>query len=204
MKQNTKIGILGGTFDPVHNGHIQIAQFISETMGLNQILFIPAGDPAHKKGTKVTEAGLRYEMLASAIKDINNFKISDIEIKRKGLTYTVDTLKEIRKTFSKDIQLIYIIGADIIPELDTWKDYKENFKLCKYAAISRPGYTPEFFKNSIKKMSSLGADITPIEFPGIDISSRDIREKIKNSESVAGLLPDGVSDIIKRESLYME
>ena len=192
---------MGGTFDPVHYGHINTAKDAAARMGLSEVLFIPSGTPSHK-GTS-TDPNIRYSMLLEAIKGYNTFKISDIEINRSGFTYTIDTLRELTGTFGIT-EIIYLIGADVVRELDTWRDYKEVFKLCRFAAMQRPGYPSDSFKADIEKMSALGADIFSVEVSQMDISSRIIREKIKNKESVHGLLPEEVIGIIERERLYVD
>ena len=118
-----RIGILGGTFDPVHNGHIYLAKKVCQRLKLSKIIFIPAYIPPHKKGTKVTQARHRHNMLKLAIRGNKIFKISDMEIKRKGRSYSVQTLRQLRKRYGQKAEIFFITGSDSLQELDKWKTY---------------------------------------------------------------------------------
>lgn len=197
-----KIGIMGGTFDPVHYGHLQAAKEVRSALSLDSVLFIPAGDPVYKRHYQVTAADVRYAMLKEAIAGEEGFLLSDMEIRREGATYAVDTLKELHRLYPKDTEFYYIIGADVVAELDTWKSYEEDFRMCTFAAVCRPGYTSAQFEAAVKKMTSLGAKIVPVNILQLDISSREIRQKAAKGESVENLVPPGVQRRIIQEGLY--
>lgn len=196
-----KIGIMGGTFDPVHLGHIGAAEQVQKALSLDKVLFIPAGDPVYKRHYHITAAAIRYQMLKEAIAHEQSFEISDMEIRRIGATYAVDTLKELHATYPADTRFYYIIGADVVAELDTWKSYEEDFRLCTFAAVCRPGYSKDEFNAAVEKMTALGARIVPVDIVQRDVSSSEIRRKAVNGEDVADLVPDSVQRRIK-EGLY--
>lgn len=197
-----KIGIMGGTFDPVHYGHIGAAKQVQKALALDKVLFIPTGDPMNKRHYHVTAAAVRYEMLEEAIADEDMFVISDMEIRRAGATYAVDTLRELHAMYPADTEFYYIIGADVVAELNTWKSYEEDFRLCTFAAVCRPGYSREQFDKSVARMTALGARIVPVDIVQRDISSSEIRKKAANGEDVTDLVPPSVQYKISREGLY--
>lgn len=196
-----KIGIMGGTFDPVHYGHIGAAKQVQEVLALDKVLFIPAGDPAYKRHYQVTAAAVRYQMLKEAIANEPSFILSDMEIRRAGATYAVDTLKELHAQYPGDTEFYYIIGADVVAELDTWKSYEEDFHMCTFAAVCRPGYSKAQFDAAVAKMTALGARIVPVDIVQRDVSSSEIRKKASMGEDVAELVPPSVQRRIE-EGLY--
>src|SRR5690554_814577 len=135
-----KIGILGGTFDPIHYGHLISAQWSMESFSLDRILFIPTGSPPHKQEKEVLSADHRYQMILLAIKDHPHFQISTIELTRKDPSYTIDTIRELQNKYDNDTQLFFITGADSILELHTWKRYEELLDSCCFIATTREGY----------------------------------------------------------------
>ncbi len=197
-----KLGIMGGTFDPVHYGHIGAAKEVCLALSLDYVLFIPAGDPVYKRHYQVTAADVRYQMLKEAIAPEETFLISDMEIRRQGATYAVDTLKELHRMYPENTEFYYIIGADVVAELNTWKSYEEDFRLCTFAAVCRPGYSKEQFDAAVAKMTGLGAKIVPVDIVQRDISSREIRQKVTKGDSVADLVPESVQRRILQEGLY--
>lgn len=199
-----KLGIMGGTFDPVHFGHIFIAEEVRRELKLDEIWFIPSGNPAHKRGKEVAPAEKRYQMLQAAIASYPQFSISDIEMKRDGYTYTIDTLQELHRILPPDTLLHYIVGADVVAELDTWKAYQEDFKLCSFVAVRRPGYNQTLFQNSVEKMRGLGARILVVQTTQRNISSSEIRSKVRNGQSISALVPPAVETIIQQERLYYD
>ena len=187
-----KIGIMGGTFDPIHDGHLGAAKEVRAALSLDYVLFIPAGDPVYKRDHAVTAANIRYQMVEEAIAAEEGFYISDMEIRRQGATYAVDTLKELHDMYPKGTEFYYIIGADVVAELDTWKSYEEDFRMCIFAAVCRPGYSQDQFQSSVAKMTALGARIIPVDIAQRDISSREIRQKVTKGDTVAHLVPESV------------
>jgi|GEM_PF-305597 len=187
-----RIGILGGTFDPVHNGHIYLAEKVCKKLSLDKVIFIPAYLPPHKKGQKVTSARHRFNMLKLAIKGRKNFRLSDMEIKRKGRSYSVETLRRLRRKYGCKAELFFITGADSLKDLDKWKDLREILALCKFVVVKRPGF---------------GASKVPEGFIFLDINAKDIsateiRGNINLNEPLGGLLPGPVKRYIQRYAVY--
>jgi len=187
-----KIGILGGTFDPVHNGHIYLAKKSYAKLRLDKIIFIPSYLPPHKKGVKVTSARHRFNMLKLAIRANKKFKISDMEIRRKGRSYSVDTLRRLRKKYGAKAGLFFITGSDSLKELDKWKNLAEILRLCRFVAVERPGF----------KIKDLPKGFAALKINAKNISSTDIRNKIKSGKSLTNLMPGAVTRYIYKHSLY--
>jgi len=202
MKEQ-RLGILGGTFDPIHYGHLVIAEEIRETMGLEKVIFIPSGNPPHKKNIKVTQAIHRYNMVKLAIDSNPYFEVSTIEIEREGYSYTIDTLKQLKQIYGQDTTLFFMTGADVIPELVTWRSFENLFTLCEFVAVLRPGFEREsllekieYYKNNYK------AIIHIVDAPLIGISSTIIRERVKKGKTIKYLVPESVEKYIKENGLY--
>lgn len=200
----TKIGILGGTFNPIHNGHLIMAEEIRETFKLDKILFIPSGTPPHKSGDEVIDKEHRVNMVLEAIKDNKFFEKSRIEVERKGYTYTIDTLKELKASQKEDVLLYYIIGADVLYDLLNWKDYQLVLKECKFIAALRPGNESDKFERHVKYLkTNFEAKISKGYIPLIDISSTEIRKRVKEGRTIKYLVPESVENYIKKNKLYL-
>lgn len=200
-----RIGIYGGTFDPIHYGHLMCAQNIKEMYDLDKVIFVPSGIPPHKNLKEVTSAKHRFNMVWHAIDKNPCFEVSDVEIQREGYTYSVDTIKLLRKKYKDEALLFYIIGADVVLDLLNWKDCHEVFKLCSFIAALRPGYKKERVIEYIKYLkSAYNADIYVTEVPLIQLSSTDIRNRVKKSKSVKYYIPERVEEYIIKKSLYSE
>ncbi|MCL2575360.1 MAG: nicotinate-nucleotide adenylyltransferase [Defluviitaleaceae bacterium] len=169
-----KIGILGGTFDPPHFGHIRAAQWACDEYGLDEVIFLPTGNPVFKQGKDVTDAEMRYEMCLLATADYPNFSVSRMEIEREGATYTIDTMREF-VTLMPDVQLYFIIGADAARSFDKWRDSDEILRLCTLSEVPRVDE---------------------------DISSSQVREATGTLKSLTGLVAPNVADYIRRYGLY--
>lgn len=189
----TRIGVLGGTFDPVHEGHIYLARKVSQKLKLSRIIFIPTYSPPHKKGIKVTPAKHRYSMLKLAITGNEKFKISDMEIKRKGRSYSVETLRRLRKRYGHKTEFFFITGSDSLRELGKWKALEEILKLCKFVVVERPGF----------EIKHLPEDISCLKVKAKDISATEIRRRIKTGKILAGMISDKVGRYIRRNKLYI-
>ncbi len=187
-----RIGILGGTFDPVHNGHLYLAREASRKLRLNKVIFIPTNLPPHKKTAKITLARHRYNMLKLAIGNSKKFKVSDIEIKRKGRSYSVETMKLLRKKYGKSVELFFITGSDSLKELRKWKSLKEFLKLCKFVVVKRPNFP---IKGDLRNFIVLCINAK-------DISATDIRNRIKKSYPVSKITPKKVLSYIAKYRLY--
>jgi nicotinate-nucleotide adenylyltransferase len=201
-----KIGIMGGTFNPIHNGHLVTAQEALNQFCLNEVIFIPAGDPPHKVEKHLADAEDRYLMTVIATSSNSSFFVSRIEIDRKGKSYTIDTVKELRKTYGMDSELFFITGADAILEILSWKDTDEIVTLAKFIAATRPGYDLSKIKDlrSTLFASEEGVNdkIFIMEIPALAISSTNIRERIKDCRPINYLVPEGVSNYILKHGLY--
>jgi nicotinate-nucleotide adenylyltransferase len=188
-----RIGILGGTFDPPHNGHIAIASAALDKLDLQKIIFIPAKIQPFKAGIAVSSVDDRMAMLGLALSDHDKFEISNIEIKREGISFTVDTLKALRGTYPLD-ELYLLIGADNVPQIEKWHQADEITRLCKIAAANRPGY---------RKSGSFSERILFFEMTPVDASSTEIRRKVRAGESISAMTPQSVEDYIFSHKLYI-
>lgn len=201
--KSLKIGICGGTFDPIHMGHLAIAELVRCELNLDKVLFIPSGMPPHKDINFVTNPIHRLNMVKCAISENSYFEAVDIEVKRKGYTYTVDTLNELHKIYPPDTTFYYIIGADVVMDLLTWKRSEEVFVLAKFVAIMRAGYLDKDFNERINALrQKFDLDITSLEAPLIEVSSTFIRERINKNKSVKYLVSECVEEYIKKNNLY--
>ena len=194
-----RIGIMGGTLDPVHNGHIEIARSVRAELGLDGVMLLPAGDPPHKK--RESDKLDRLEMAKRAAAEFDWMFVSDLEIARKGTTYTVDTLRALKRK-QPDAEWIYIIGADTLNILDSWRNFPEIAQLCAFAAVSRPGVSGERAYAALLK-ERYGAEIIFAKASGPDISSTAIRARVAEGRSIRGLAPDSVCDYIREKGLYL-
>lgn len=200
-----RIGILGGTFNPIHMGHLIMAEEVCKHHHLSKIIFIPAYIPPHKYVKDLTEAHHRYEMIKAAISEKSKLEVSDIEIKREGRSYTIDTVQEILDHYGKDSEVFLIMGADSLNELELWKNIKRLSQLCHFVIINRPGFKTEV---SARLLEIIGSDKMSdmerlrIEIDPVDISSTDIRKRVNGGGEIKGLIPEGVEAYIKEHGLY--
>jgi len=189
-----KIGLLGGTFNPIHCGHLKIASRAQKVLGLKKVIFIPSARPPHKKESNLPSSKDRYEMVKLAIKNNSRFSISDIELKRKGKSWTIDTVFIFKKLYPKS-QIYFIIGADTLLEIPTWRNYKKLLKICRFVVVNRPGY-------SIKDCRLKIADFIRVKMRGVNVSSLEIRKRIKNGIEIENLIPAKVEKYIRKKGLY--
>lgn len=202
MPGKVKIGIMGGTFDPIHYGHLLIAEVARHKFDLQKIIFIPTGSPPHKKVYQVSEANDRLKMVELAITENINFALSTIEINRTGLSYTVDTMTELSK-LDPETEYYVITGADAIVEILTWERVADLAGLCYFIAATRPGYDFNRLDNEIQNMPDfLQKKIFTIEIPGLAISSTEIRKRVMENQPIRYLLPDKVAAYIGQRKLY--
>ncbi len=203
MLNRGRVGIMGGTFDPIHYGHLVTAEAARSQFGLDEVVFTPAGNPPHKKDYEVTPAEARYLMTVLAINDNPFFKVSRMELDRPGYTYTIDTLKQFSELYGENVQLFFISGADAVLDILTWKDVGDVMQYCTFIAATRPGYPREKITQKLCELKKLyGKEVFPMEVTGLDISSTDIRRRIKEGLSVKYLLPDSVEKYIEKNGLY--
>lgn len=201
-----KFGILGGTFNPIHTGHLKIASGVYNKFDVSRIIFIPVNQPPHKSADKFVEPHQRYEMIKEAIRGVDYFEVSDIEIKRKGKSYTIDTVQTLLQQYGADSEIYLIIGADSVSELNTWRDIVLLTKMCKFVVVNRPDYAIAGLENLTHVLAKdviLGIKSRMVEIPPVAASSTLIRKKLKNGENITDLTPKAVVDYIKENKLYV-
>lgn len=197
-----RIGIFGGTFDPSHNGHLVVAEYVRTEMALDQVLFIPAGRPWFKEGQTVTDAGHRLEMTRLAVADSPHFAVSDMDVRRRGPTYTFDTLTELRGDMGKGVDFYFILGVDALNELHRWRRPCDVLDLATLVGVTRPGAekVDRAAVDSIREGAS--DEVVIVDGPLVDISAADIRRRMSEGLSVRGIIPQAVEDYAKRHGLY--
>lgn len=201
MTKAKRLGILGGTFDPIHIGHLATAEAVRMEYGLDTILFIPSANPPHKQDVEVTDASHRYAMTVLATETNPHFDVSKIEMERKGLSYTLYTLQELLSLYGEDTELYFITGADALAELHTWHNIYGVLELTHFIAASRPGIdkTDEI----IESFGELGkAKIHRLTIPELEISATDIRQRVTEGRSIRYIVPDAVVQYIEENRLY--
>lgn len=201
--EKVKIGVLGGTFDPVHLGHIGMADEARKALDLVEVIFVPAGQPVGKSARRVTPAGQRIEMLRLAIIGRPYLKISYMEIERPGPSYTVDTLDAIGKRYGGKAEIYFILGWDSLAQLPAWHEPERIAGLCTLVAVPRPGYPRPDLKALGKKIPGIAKKVIFLKNPQLDISSTTIREKTARREAIEGLVPGLVAEYIKKHRLYI-
>lgn len=197
-----KIGIMGGTFDPIHNGHLIVAEYTRTYLNLDRIIFIPSGKHPFKDNKKVTDPNKRMDMISLSIESNKYFNLSDIEINREGITYTIDTIKTLKAYYKKD-EIFFIIGSDILFQIEKWKDFDHLIEIVRFALISRPSDNNIEATNKLKDLKEkYKINIIEVEAPLIDISSTEIRNRVKEGLSIKYLVPELVNNYIIEHNLY--
>ncbi len=200
-----RLAIMGGTFDPIHYGHLVTAEAVRREFQTERVLFIPTGSPPHKSNSQVSGTEHRYLMTVLATEDNPFFYTSRMEIDRPGATYTIDTIQELRKICHKDAQLYFITGADAVSDIFTWKEPEKLLTLCHFVAVTRPGYNKnDVLENARQLNSKYNSQIHFLEVPALAISSTDIRNRVKHSKAIKYLLPQEVETYIMKHGLYQE
>lgn len=195
MTSRRRLGVMGGTFDPIHHGHLVAASEVQSVFGLDQVIFVPTGRPWQKSGKDISDPEHRYLMTVVATAANPRFTVSRVDIDRPGQTYTIDTLRDLKRQFPDD-ELFFITGADALTNILTWKNYQELFELAHFVGVTRPGHS----------MSTEGLpadDVTLIEVPAMAISSTACRMRVRREEPVWYLVPDGVVQYINKYKLYL-
>lgn len=217
-----RLGILGGSFNPVHNGHLAIARQTRNLIPLDQILFVPAGDPPHKLTGTLAPAKDRYEMVRLAIASDPTFAVSDVEINRPGKSYTLDTIRRLRQQYGASTRLFFLIGLDAFLDFPTWREPATLLTLCSFVVISRPGISfrslasmtlfPAIPEESLAALdagrrSKLEIPLSDhqlicVHVPPTHVSASDIRHRVRQAQSVTDLLPASVESYIIQHHLY--
>lgn len=189
---------MGGTFDPIHYGHLVTAEAVRHEFDIDMTLFIPTGRPPHKNNDYVTDPEDRYMMTVLATETHPSFYVSRIEIERVGKTYTIDTINQLKESSPKGTEFFFITGADAFLQIFTWKNPEELLKSCTFIAATRPGYDRSLILNEIKDKETVHF----IEVPALSISSSDIRKRVQEQRPIKYLLPESVENYIYKHNLY--
>jgi nicotinate-nucleotide adenylyltransferase len=198
-----KIGVLGGTFDPVHNGHLIVAEEAKNELNLAEVIFVPAGQPWLKVDRPISPAEHRLQMLRLALANKPDFKLSTIEIERAGPSYTVDTITEFRDKLGGEDELFFILGWDNLAELPQWREPSRLIKMCYLVAAPRPGYPRPKLKVLEASIPGISQRVMFMDRPEIDISASAIRDRVARGLSVRHLVPEPVNRYIKEHNLYI-
>ena len=199
-----KTGILGGTFDPIHNGHLAVAEEARTYLNLTEVLFVPAGQPWMKSDRPISPAVHRVEMLRLALQAKPYFKLSTIEVERQGLSYSVDTLAKLKAQSVAASDFYFIIGWDSLAHIMLWKDPLKLIQLCFLVAVPRPGYDRPEIKKLGKEIPGITRKVIFMDKPRVGISATDIRDKVAQGLSIYGLVPEKVAEYIKENRLYLK
>jgi len=201
-----KLGIMGGTFDPVHIGHLVMVDEALSQFGLDHVVFIPSARPPHKTDVESSPPVERLRMVRFAIEGNENLSVSDMEIEREGLSYTVDTLHELHRIHGENTELFFIIGVDALLEILTWKEPAELLAQSKFIAVTRPGYSLENVYRALPELENRGRppaeSVLDMGIPALDISSTDIRERVAGGRPFRYLVPESVWSYILQKGLY--
>lgn len=189
-----KIGVMGGTFDPIHHGHLVAASEVADRFGLDEVIFVPTGQPWQKGGREVSPAEERYLMTVVATASNPRFSVSRVDLDREGPTYTVDTLTDLRAA-EPDAAMFFITGADALGAILSWRDVDELFALAHFVGVTRPGY-------ELEDDHLPDGAVTLVEVPAMAISSTDCRRRVAEGHPVWYLVPDGVVQYIAKRGLY--
>lgn len=190
-----RIGVFGGTFDPIHYGHLVAAEYAAAQMSLDRVIFMPAGDPWQKSSSVVAGREDRYKMTLFAIADNPRFEVSRIEIDRTGPSYTIETLRQLRGSQAEQTELYFIAGADALAEVQTWHEPEQVSQLATFIGVTRPG-------SQVSVPELIEGNTQIVEVPGFDIASSDIRARLATGAPVRYLMPDPVLAYIRSQRLY--
>ncbi len=195
-------GILGGTFDPIHNAHLAIAEEVRWRLSLDEIIFVPAGCPRLKSASPLATPEQRLHMVRLAISGSPYYKLSTVEIERPGPSCSVDTVTELRKQLDKDGELYFILGQDNLAGLPRWREPERLVRMCRLVAVPRPGHPLPDLEALEASVPSLAESLIRLDAPHIDISASNIRERVSQGLSIRHLVPEAVADYIVERGLY--
>lgn len=194
-RSGRRIGIMGGTFDPIHNGHLVAASEVASRFLLDEVVFVPTGQPWQKADYEVSTAEDRYLMTVIATASNPRFQVSRVDIDREGPTYTVDTLRDLRAVYGPKVDLFFITGADALDKILGWKDADQIFDLAHLVGVTRPGFV-------LSDAHLPAATVSLVQVPAMAISSTDCRQRVSAGQPVWYLVPDGVVQYIAKRQLY--
>ncbi len=216
-KKLIRLGLFGGTFNPIHYGHLRSGEEVAEALDLEQVWFMPAGFPPHKAPTEVTPFEVRLAMTRLAVGRHPRLKVYDLEGRRPGKSYSIETLRQLRQEFGPEAELFFILGLDSMLEIATWKDYRDLFTLCHFVVLDRPGYARGQLAEVLREQVHRGFKALPtgdFEHPSgyrvlvlattlMDIAASRIRRLVRQGKSVRYLLPEAVRRFILKNRLYI-
>jgi nicotinate-nucleotide adenylyltransferase len=198
-------GILGGSFDPIHNAHLHVAREARRRLALDRVLFVPARVPPHKPVAAATSAERRLAMVKLAIAGEPGFEVSDVELRREGPSYTIDTVRSELDRLGADAEIFFLVGTDQALELDTWRRIDDLARLCTLVPVARPGFHLADLDRLARKLpAELAARIksAALDTAPMDVSSTDIRRRVREGQSIADLVPPAVARYIREHGLY--
>ncbi len=198
-----KIGVLGGTFDPIHLAHLAVAEAVKAELDLAEVIFVPAGQPWLKANNYISAAEHRVQMVRLAIAGKSYFRLSTMEIDRPGPSYTVDTMAELRGQIKASDELYFILGWDNLAELPRWREPARLIQLCYLVAVPRPGYPVPDLMKLAGDIPGLSKRVIIMDKPQLDISATEIRKRLSRGEPINDLVPEAVAEYIKRQGLYL-
>lgn len=203
LMSRRRVGFMGGTFDPIHHGHLVTAESVYESFDLEVVIFIPAGSPPHKPGSEVTEAHHRLNMTRLATESNPHFSVSSVEIEREGPSYTIETMRYFRGRYGPEADLYFITGVDAVMEMRQWRNSEGLFELCTFIAATRPGYpTDSFFRFRDQLSSEHRKAVKMLAVPALAISSSDLQRRVCSGRSIKYLVPEPVERYIYDNGLY--
>jgi len=199
-----RLGIMGGTFDPVHYGHLVTAEVARVKFHLDMVVFVPSGTPPHKHGVEISPGRDRYMMTVLATATNSHFEVSRMELDRPGPSYTVDTVREFQSRCEPATELFFITGADAAVEIFTWKEAHELLRMCAFIVATRPGYCTTRLEAELERARGISTHgIFVVEVPALAISSTDIRARVRQGDAIRYLLPESVENYIRKAGLYL-
>jgi nicotinate-nucleotide adenylyltransferase len=190
-----RLGVMGGTFDPIHHGHLVAASEVAETFGLDEVVFVPSGQPWQKSDRSVSPGEDRYLMTVIATASNPRFSVSRIDVDRAGPTYTIDTLSDLRRERGESVELFFITGADALAQILSWRDSDRIVELAHLVGVTRPGH-------ALSDPGLPDGRVSLVEIPALAISSSDCRERVRHNQPIWYLVPDGVVQYIAKRGLY--
>ncbi len=197
------VGVFGGTFDPPHHGHLQVAEEVRRELDLARIIFVPAGQPYFKEALNVLPAHRRLEMVSLAVRGKPYFQLSTLEADRPGRSYTVDTLSQLRDLLNGGDELFFILSWGSLAELSRWREPSRIIEFCKLVVVPRPGYLPPDLKALESQIPGLSKRLIMMAKPRIDISASEIRRRVAQGLPISHLVPEVVAKYIKFHRLYL-
>lgn len=204
MARKLRIGILGGSFDPIHVGHVSIARQVADRLGLDEVTLVPAGRPPHKAPGELAPPADRLEMASLAVRDLARLSVSDVEVRREGPSYTIDTVRELRESLGPAHDYFFVIGADTVAELPSWHRAEELVSETQFAIVGRPGHQADFapVEEALGPEAAAGLRRGVVEIEPCDVSSTRVRELISAGGDISGLVHADVAAYIRENKLY--